>query len=199
MGNKGPTVLDERDLAILTLYSKNPEVSQEQIARELGISQPAVAMRVKRLRGLGILQFRAGVDPSRAGLHLAKVDASVTNVGNVLAKFMNCPYFVSGFVTTGRSNLCLLFMAEDVSTLESIVDNHLRVSEGVQDVEFNIVVSTAGGFVAPFKLHAPAGERQPCGSAIACKDCRAFREGLCRGCPILVKGRLSTKRREGLS
>lgn len=187
ISNKPPAPLDERDLAILSLLSSNPDASQEQIAKELGISQPAVHMRMRKLKERGILRFKAGVDPFSMGLYLAKVDATADNVGRVLSSFARCPYFVAGFVTTGRNNLCLLFMAEDVSTLESIVDNHLRASEGVRNIEFNIVVSAVGDFVAPFRLYAPAGERQPCGSAIVCTDCRAFREGLCRGCPALVK------------
>lgn len=179
--------LDEKDLAILSILSRDPEAPQGRIAKELGISQPAVSMRIRRLKDLGLLKLRAGVDPHRMGLHLAKVDVTATNVSKVLSTFKDCPYFVGGFVTTGRSNLCLLFMAEDVSTLESIVDNHLRTCEGVQDVEFNVVVSIADGFVAPFRLYAPTGQRQPCGSPTICVDCRAFNEGLCRGCPALVK------------
>ncbi|MEM4700123.1 MAG: Lrp/AsnC family transcriptional regulator [Candidatus Nezhaarchaeales archaeon] len=185
--NKRPAPLDERDLAILSLLSSNPDASQEQIAKELGISQPAVHARMRKLRERGILRFRAGVDPFSMGLYLAKVDVTADNVGKVLASFSKCPYFVAGFVTTGRNNLCLLFMAEEVSTLESIVDNHLRMSEGVRSIEFNIVVSAVGDFVAPFRLYAPAVERQPCGSATVCTDCRSFREGLCRGCPVLAK------------
>ncbi|MCS7139839.1 MAG: Lrp/AsnC family transcriptional regulator [Candidatus Nezhaarchaeota archaeon] len=181
--------LDEKDLAIVSLYSQRVEISQEEIARELKISQPAVAMRVKRLKSLGVLQFRAGVDPLKMGLHLAKVDVSAISASRVLSKFKDCPYFIGGFITTGRNNLCLLFMAEDISTLESIVDNHLRVEEGVQEVEFNVIVSVINGFIAPFKLFTKVGERQPCGSAIVCKDCKAFNEGLCRGCPALVSKR----------
>ncbi|MDH5815368.1 MAG: Lrp/AsnC family transcriptional regulator [Candidatus Nezhaarchaeota archaeon] len=182
---KFPLKLDDKDLKIISLYSENPELSQEEVAKKIGISQPAVAMRVKRLKQLGALEHKVGINPLKIGLHVAKVDVSTVNVNKVLSKFANCPYFLNGFVTTGKNNLCLLFMAEDLSTLEAIVDNHLRIDEDVRDVEFNIVVSAVRGLIAPIKVYERAEERPPCGSAIICRECPSFRDGSCAGCPAL--------------
>jgi DNA-binding Lrp family transcriptional regulator len=182
---KGLTKLDFKDLKIISMYSENPDISQEEVAKKLGMSQPAVAIRVKKLRQMGALEKRMGLDPLKVGLHVAKVDVSTTNVNKVLSKFVNCPYFLNGFVTTGKNNLCLLFMAEDLSTLESIVDNHLRVDEDVKDVEFNIVVSAVRGIIATIRVYDRPEDRPPCGSAIMCRDCQSFKDGSCSGCPAL--------------
>lgn len=180
-----PSKLDDKDLKIISLYSENPEFSQEEVAKKLGISQPAVAARVKKLKQLGALEHKIGMNPLKVGLHVAKVDVSTVNVNKVLSKFANCPYFLNGFVTTGKNNLCLLFMAEDLSTLEAIVDNHLRIDEDVRDVEFNIVVSAVRGLIAPIKVYEKSEERPPCGSAIVCRECSSFKDGSCAGCPAL--------------
>jgi len=177
--------LDAKDLKIISLYSEDPDISQEEVAKGVGISQPAVAIRVKKLKQMGALEKRVGIDPLKVGLHVAKVDVSTTKVDKVLSKFVNCPYFLEGFITTGKNNLCLLFMAEDLPTLESIVDNHLRVDEDVKDVEFNIVVSAVRGIIAPIRVYDRPEDRPPCGSAIICRDCQSFKDGSCSGCPAL--------------
>ena len=188
-----PAKLDSKDLKIISLYSEDPEISQEEIAEKLHISQPAVAARVKKLKRMGALEHKVGINPLKVGLHVAKVDVSTINVNKVLNKFRNCPYFLNGFVTTGKNNLCLLFMAEDLSTLEAIVDNHLRIDEDVRDVEFNIVVSAVKGIIAPIKIYDKPEERPPCGSAIMCSDCPSFKDGSCAGCPALGHHRMAAE------
>lgn len=185
MSLRFPSKLDDKDLKIISLYSERPELSQEEVAKKLGISQPAVAARVKKLKQMGALEHKIGINPLKMGLHVAKVDVSTVNVNKVLSKFANCPYFLNGFVTTGKNNLCLFFMAEDLSTLEAIVDNHLRIDEDVRDVEFNIVVSAVRGLIALIKVYERAEERAPCGSATVCHECHSFRDGSCAGCPAL--------------
>ncbi|MEM2362813.1 MAG: Lrp/AsnC family transcriptional regulator [Candidatus Nezhaarchaeales archaeon] len=182
---KFPLKLDSKDLRIISLYSENPELSQEEVAKKLGISQPAVAMRIKRLKQLGALEHKFGINPLKIGFHVAKVDISTVNVNKILSKFANCPYFLNGFVTTGKNNLCLLFMAEDISTLEAIVNNHLRIDEDVRDVEFNIVISAVRGLIVPIKIYERPEDRPPCGSAIICRECPSFKDGSCAGCPAL--------------
>jgi len=181
--------VDLKDLKIISMYSEDPEVSQEVVAERLGISQPAVAARIKKLKHMGALKHRVGIDPLEVGLHVAKVDVSTINVNKILGKFKNCPYFLEGFVTTGKNNLCLLFMAEDLSTLEAIVDNHLRMDVDVRDVEFNVVVSAVRGIVAPVRVYEELEERPPCGDAVVCSECPSFKAGSCMGCPALVRRR----------
>lgn len=176
--------LDRKDLAIISLYSRNPEISQEEIARKLGISQPAVAMRIRKLTSTGTLSKQVGLDIFKAGLHLAKVDVTTTSTTKVLRAFRTCPYFLNGLVTSGRNNLCLFFVAEDIATLEAIVDNHLRANKDVQSVDFNIVISSAHSIIAPIRIHGKA-DRQPCETAVECRKCPSYIDGRCIGCPII--------------
>jgi len=178
------TKLDRKDLAIISLYSQNPNISQEEIAKKLGISQPAVAMRIRRLTSTGILSKQVGLDLFKAGLHLAKVDVTTTSTSKVLRAFKGCPYFLNGLVTSGRNNLCLFFVAEDIATLEAIVDNHLRANKDVQSVDFNIVISSAHSVIAPIRIYGKA-DRQPCEAAVECHKCPSYIDGRCIGCPII--------------
>ncbi|MEM2901135.1 MAG: Lrp/AsnC family transcriptional regulator [Candidatus Bathyarchaeia archaeon] len=176
--------LNRKDLEIITLYSENPEISQEEVAKRLGLSQPTIAIKVKKLKSRGLLAVKTGLNVSKAGLHLAKVDVTATNATKILKMFHGCPYFLNGFITSGENNLCLLFAAENIATLESIVDNHLRADSTVQRVEFNIIVEAAISLILPLK-RLTKSTNPPCGKLKRCEACLSYREGGCLGCPAM--------------
>ncbi|OYT63930.1 hypothetical protein B6U67_01515 [Methanosarcinales archaeon ex4484_138] len=74
---------------------------------------------------------------------------------------IDCPYFLNGFITSGKKNICLLFAGEDIPTLEAIVNGHIRPLEEVESVEFNIIISTAKELIIPVKMHIKQVEKQP--------------------------------------
>lgn len=183
MKQKTTLKLDKKDLTIIGLYCQNPDITQEKIAKELGISQPSVMARVKRLRNIGALVWQVGLNLFKTGLHIAKVDVTTTNTTKILRMFQECPYFLNGFITSGKNNLCLFFVAENIATLEAIIDNHLRINKDVQDVEFNIVISSANDLIISLRLYKKTG-RQACGANVECKNCPSYEDGGCLGCPI---------------
>jgi len=68
--------LDEKDRQIITLFQKNPEISQSEIAEIIGLSQPSVGMRIKKLKDRGILSHIVGMNFKKVNLFLAKVEIS---------------------------------------------------------------------------------------------------------------------------
>ena len=181
-------VFDEKDKTILTMFSKNPDVSQETIGEVIGLSQPSVAVRIKKLRDAGALEVQAGVDPFKLGLQIAKVDVTTSDPGKVLKLFASCPYFMNGLIISGKDNLSLFFVAENISTLESIVDGHLRRMPEVQLVDFNIVISASKKMLMPVDLVWQERNRGPCEPEGTCKQCESYRTGRCTGCPMVVAG-----------
>lgn len=182
MKNAG-TLLDDADRTIITMYARNPATSQEALARELGISQPSVAVRIRKLREMGALVEQVGVDPAKVGLSVVKVDLSTTNKEDILAIFRGCPYFLNGYSVSGRLNLCLFFVSENISTMEAIIDRHLRPHRHVKELEFNIVVSAERPMVVPMVLSHAEKKVAPCGIARQCTTCPSFTEKKCTGCP----------------
>ncbi|MBS7247207.1 MAG: Lrp/AsnC family transcriptional regulator [Candidatus Jordarchaeales archaeon] len=184
--------LDDRDKAIITILSDDPDASQEYMAERIGISQPSVAVRLRKLRSLGIISKLVGVNPAKMGVYLAKVDITTRNPLGLLESFKDCPYFVNGFLVSGRSNVCMLFLSENIETIETIVDAHIRPNSDVQSVEFNIIISSAKEFIVPMKMSFKATENPPCGSKTRCRDCQYFQKNKCLGCPVIqqYKGKL---------
>jgi Lrp/AsnC family leucine-responsive transcriptional regulator len=175
--------LDEKDKKIITLLSENPNVSQATIAMKINRSQPSVAMRLKRLKEMGAIANVCGMNPSKMGLYLAKVDITTNNTTKILDTFRGCPYFLNGFIVSGKSNLCLFFVGENIGTLEAIVDSHLRPHKKIQNVEFNIIVGVAKDLITPIKMNIESSDRPPCGIEFTCKDCSVYGDR-CLGCPV---------------
>jgi len=176
--------IDDKDRTIISMYARDPHVSQDDIAEELGMSQPSVALRIRKLRESGAMETLVGVNPQRMGLNIAKVDVSTNDTNELLSMFRNCPFFMNGFVVSGRYNLCLLFMSEDIATMESIINGHIRPNPNVREVDFNIIISSARPFVVPTDMTA-SSNRAPCGYRHQCKDCPSFAAGNCLGCPVI--------------
>ena len=54
--------LDQKDRKIITLLHDDQEISQEEIAKIVNLSQPSVAMRIKKLKERGIIDHIIGVN-----------------------------------------------------------------------------------------------------------------------------------------
>lgn len=171
--------LDEKDRQIITLFQKNPEISQSEIAEIIGLSQPSVGMRIKKLKDRGILSHIVGMNFKKVNLFLAKVEIAAKNSQNIIDTFSKCPFFINALMVSGRYNMTLLFMGENIATLESIVDYHLRQNPDVKEVDFNIIVSPVKDLVMPVKITLE-GER---GCDLDCDGCPYYKSGRCLGCP----------------
>jgi len=111
-----------------------------------------------------------------------KVDIKCKRPSKILGVFKDCPYFLNGFIVAGNRNLTLMFVDRDISTLESIVDKHIRSREDVFDVDVGLIVRGEKDTVIPFKISINHSDEAPCKSN--CKECDHYKNELCFGCPI---------------
>ena len=64
--------IDDVDAAILTALAGNARMSTSDLAREIGLSPPSTAERIKRLEEAGIIRgYHADIDAEAIGLPLA--------------------------------------------------------------------------------------------------------------------------------
>jgi DNA-binding Lrp family transcriptional regulator len=176
--------LDKRDREILSLLEQYPEMSQSEMAEKLKISQPSISARIHKLKKKGALSHIVGMNLKKVDLYMAKVDVVANNTSSVLEIFKDCPYFLNGLIVSGRNNLCLFFVGEDISTLEAIVDGHLRGNPLVKSAELSIVITTMKDFVMPIKMNFDYSNTPPCGNGCNCKDCSHHISNRCLGCPV---------------
>lgn len=176
--------LDKRDQEILSLLEKDPEMSQNDIAEKLRISQPSVSARIHKLKQKGALSHVVGMNLRKVNLYMAKVDVIANNTSSVLEIFKDCPYFLNGLIVSGRHNLCLFFVGEDIATLEAIVDGHLRSNPLVTSAEVSIVITPMKDLILPLKMNFDFSDKPPCGIGHNCKECHHHASNRCLGCPV---------------
>ncbi len=176
--------LDKRDRQILSLLELNPEMSQNDMAEKLKISQPSVSARVYKLKQKGALSHVAGMNLKKVNLYMAKVDVIASNTSSVLEIFKDCPYFLNGLIVSGKYNLCLFFIGEDIATLEAIVDGHLRSNPLVKGAEVSIVITAMKDLIMPVKMNFDTDSTPPCGNGCNCKECPHHISNRCLGCPV---------------
>lgn len=177
--------LDDKDREILALLSEDPDIPQEQIAEIINLSQPSVAMRIKKLREMDIFQKICGVNPLKMGLYIAKVEVSTTNSSKILEMFKNCPHFLNGFTVSGKNSVFMLLIGEDILSLQSIVECHLGQLPEVKEMEFNIIISAAKDLNLPYQMKIKIMDRPLCGSEHNCVECNKYKEQRCLGCPTM--------------
>lgn len=173
--------LDRVDTEILRLLRENPDISQDEIAKILRLSQSTIGARIRRLRNEDVLVIQAGVNARRLGLNIAKVDVACQNGAQIIDSFKGCPCFLNAFATSGRYNVSLMFAAEDAVTLAALVDRHLRTNPNVREVEFGIVASGTNGLLFHPRLAIERSQIAPCGAD--CTACPHYGPDECAGCP----------------
>lgn len=177
--------IDNVDRKILKLLSQDSEIPQVDLAKRLGISQPAVSSRINKLRKTGVLICVTGVDVKKAQLFLAKVDVVTNDVDRLLDSINECPCYLNSFLTSGRHNLTILLVGENVRSLVSCVDSHIRSNPLVKEMEFNVVLTPIRSFVVPVEFHPEKKQTTPCGKD--CANCNLYLDSRCLGCPASIR------------
>jgi Lrp/AsnC family transcriptional regulator, leucine-responsive regulatory protein len=176
--------LDKRDREILSMLEKYPEMSQNDMAEKLKISQPSVSARIHKLKQKGALAHVVGMNLKKVKLHMAKVDVTANNTSSLLDIFKDCPYFLNGLVVSGKHNLCLFFVSEDIATLEAIVDGHIRNNSLVKSAEVSIVITPLKDLILPLRMNFDFKGTPPCGNQFNCRECLHHISNRCLGCPV---------------
>lgn len=124
--NRPRADLDAVDLQLLRLLSEDSRQSQRSLARELGMSPPAVAERMNRLERSGVIRsYSIDVDWGPFGLPLLAFIDVVTVQGAVqrrlLAQLSQLPSVHAVEITTGSSDLRVHLRVRDHTHLREVL------------------------------------------------------------------------------
>ena len=101
------SLLDDVNRKIISLLEDNVFLSQTEIAKNLGLSQSSIALRLDKLRKSGILMESAGVYLKKIGLEMCRVDASSSEPRATIEWSRSSPLFTNGSVGVGCNNVSL--------------------------------------------------------------------------------------------
>jgi Lrp/AsnC family leucine-responsive transcriptional regulator len=122
--------LDARDWQLLELLQKDARTGYAELGRQVGLSAPAAAERVKRLEDAGIIRgYRAEIDPQKLGYAIEAVirlrcDGNIcASVGPALA---DIPEIIDYRRLAGEDSGSLRVIAMSVGHLEAVLDRIVR-------------------------------------------------------------------------
>src|SRR5258708_17045770 len=136
-----PVSLDEVDLAIVELLVRDARASQRRIAREVGMSAPAVADRIARLERTGVIRgYRAEIDRSLLGFSLvAYVSVVAVNTlkqpDSVLEALRALPEVEDVAIVAGPMDLILRLRVRDHEHLRRCLFESIWQLPGVSRTE----------------------------------------------------------------
>ncbi|MBR9689335.1 MAG: Lrp/AsnC family transcriptional regulator [Candidatus Altiarchaeota archaeon] len=101
-------MLDSSDWKLLEMLSKNPNMSQSELSKKLGVTQPAVCLRLKKLEKNGVLKKISGLNPDKTDFIFVLVEGKSS-----LDKLNGTSGFVFGFEARGQVSAVFFSSCKD--------------------------------------------------------------------------------------
>lgn len=142
------SVYDEIDFALLGFLSNDAEQSARALAKQLGMSQPAIWRRIRRLEELGVIKgHRLILDREKLGFGVT-VFLGIKLSGKKGVQLEDFERAVSAIpeVQTvehvlGMYDYRLRIVARDIADFERILRRRVMTLPGAGDVEANVLLS----------------------------------------------------------
>jgi Lrp/AsnC family leucine-responsive transcriptional regulator len=148
--------LDAIDYKLIELLQKNARMTQMEMASAVGLSQPAVAERMRKLEQEGIISgYSARVNARKVGKDIsAFIGVSIEhpryNAG-FAKKILALPDVLECHRVTGSDSYLLKVVTENTESLDRLISELLRVIPGVTRTLTSIVTSSIkeGSHITP--------------------------------------------------
>ncbi len=139
--------MDQADLRIVDLLQRNARTTQIELAKAVGLSQPAVAERIRKLEERGVITgYAARVDAAELGIDIT----AFVGVG------IEHPKFFDGFTkkvkaldevlechrVAGEDSYLLKVKTRNTRTLDRLLVEVLRTTPGVTRTHTTIVLAS---------------------------------------------------------
>ncbi|WP_163993864.1 Lrp/AsnC family transcriptional regulator [Pyxidicoccus caerfyrddinensis] len=139
--------LDELDIRIVDLLQRDGRATQLELSRSVGLSQPAVAERIRKLEERGVITgYTARVDASRLGKDItAFIGVSIEHpkyFEGFAKKVLSLPDILECHRVAGQDSYILKVKTANTKTLDSLLVETLRTIAGVTRTQTTIVLSS---------------------------------------------------------
>jgi DNA-binding Lrp family transcriptional regulator len=141
--------LDPIDRKILELLQTNSNITNAQLASEIGLSPAPTLERVKKLENSGVIKsYHAVVDQSSIGLGVCTfvtVSLKGHNKDNI-DKFINAISKIEDVIechhVTGQADFILKIVASDIPAYQSLMLEKVSNIEVVDNMQSTVILST---------------------------------------------------------
>lgn len=139
--------MDSADLRIVDLLQQNARTTQSELAREVGLSQPAVAERIRKLEERGVITgYAARVDPAQLGVDVTafigvgiehpRFFEAFNRKVKALAEVLECHR------VAGEDSYLLKVKTPNTGSLDRLLVEVLRIIPGVTRTFTTIVLAS---------------------------------------------------------
>lgn len=136
-------ILDSTDCKLLGCLQEDARLSFRALGRRVGLSQPAVADRVRRLENAGVLTgYRGQIDRAAAGLPIAaflRVRCTTDKFKAVQRLACDLPAVLECHHVTGEDCFLVKVTAAAMSDLEATIERFREHGETVSSVVLSTV------------------------------------------------------------
>lgn len=141
--------LDTTDRKIVQLLQRNSNITNAQLAKEIGLSPAPTLERVNKLENAGIIRsYHATINPSRVGLGVSTfvlVSLKGHNKANI-EKFMKAINEVDEIIEchhiTGSGDFILKIVCADIAAYQQLMLDKVSSIEVVDSMQSMVILST---------------------------------------------------------
>jgi Lrp/AsnC family transcriptional regulator, leucine-responsive regulatory protein len=139
--------MDELDHRIVDLLQRDGRATQLELSRSVGLSQPAVAERIRKLEERGVITgYTARVDASKLGKDItAFIGVSIEHpkyFEGFTKKVLSLPDVLEAHRVAGQDSYLLKVRTDNTRTLDTLLVGTLRTIPGVTRTDTTIVLSS---------------------------------------------------------
>ena len=137
--------LDELDLQLIDLLSRDARVSNRKIAAELGVTEGTVRGRIKRMQQDRLIAFTAitGFEMAEMSrLAFISVQAEVDRVRDIARQIAELPLINAVMITMGQFNILAMCLFSELDELVEVASDNILALPGVHHVETSIAAKT---------------------------------------------------------
>ncbi|MEO7989472.1 MAG: Lrp/AsnC family transcriptional regulator [Chryseolinea sp.] len=141
--------LDNTDRKILEILQANSNITNAQLAKEIGLSPAPTLERVNKLEGSGVIKsYHAVIDPSTVGIGVSTF-VMVTlkghnkdNINKFIAAINKINEVVECHHITGAGDFILKVVSADISAYQQLMLDHVSNIEVVDSLQSMVILST---------------------------------------------------------
>lgn len=125
------SLLDDLDYGIVVALEDNARLPFTQIAKELGVTEKTIRMRVQQLQDEGILSLIGVVNPIKAGFTMQAQVLIAVETGKleeVVAKLQQIQEVRMVILITGEYQLSIKVLTRDNEELSILLTNNLNIA-----------------------------------------------------------------------
>lgn len=139
--------MDSINKHILKCLQKNARQSNAGIGRQVGISSPAVAERIKKMEDAGIIQaYQTSISPFEVGYQLKAIITLRAFMGMLkpfLEKVKTYDEVINCYRITGNENIVMEVVLKNQKHMESFIDQLIVYGETKTQIVLSHVVKNS--------------------------------------------------------